>query len=131
MDLILTFHSIIRWLIIAVAVIAIIKFAIGWAGNGLFKAMDRGLASGFSGLMDLQILLGLIYFFWNGFAVTGFPIYRIFHGIVMFLAVVAAHLPARFKTLTDKLRFQYSALAIIGSLILIIIGVSIVPNGWR
>ena len=131
MELILTFHSALRWLIIAVAAIAIIKFAIGWAGNSLFKAMDRGLASGFSGLMDLQVLLGLIYFIWNGVAVTGFPLYRILHGIVMLGAVVAAHLPARFKTLTDKLRFQYSAFAIIGSLILIIIGVSIVPNGWR
>ncbi len=130
MDLILTFHSAIRWLIIAVGVLAIIKFSIGWAGNSLFKAMDRGLAAGFSGLMDLQVLLGLIYFIWNGTAGTGFPLYRILHGIIMLLAVVAAHLPARFKTLTDKLRFQYSAFAIIGSLILIVIGVSIVPNGW-
>jgi hypothetical protein len=131
MDLILTFHSIIRWLIIAVAAIAIIKFSIGWAGNSLFKAMDRGLASGFSGLMDLQVLLGLIYFVWNGVAVSGFPTYRILHGIVMLGAVVAAHLPARFKTLTDKLRFQYSAFAIAASLVLILIGISILPGGWR
>ena len=127
----MTFHSAIRWLIIAVAVIAIVKFSLGWAGNSLFKAMDRGLASSFSGLMDLQVLLGLIYFVWNGVAVSGFPIYRILHGIVMLGAVAAAHLPARFKTLTDKLRFQYSTLAIFGSLVLILIGVSILPNSWR
>ena len=57
----------------AVAVVAIVKFAIGWAANSLFKGMDCGLASGFSGLMDLQVLLGLIYFIWNGIAITGFP----------------------------------------------------------
>lgn len=131
MDLILTFHSIIRWIIMVVAVLAIVKFAIGWAGNSLFKAMDRGLASGFSGLMDLQVLLGLIYFIWNGIAVTGFPFYRILHMIIMLGAVAVAHLPARFKTLTDKLRFQYSVLAIIASLVLVVIGVSILPNGWR
>ncbi len=130
MATLLTIHSIIRWVILAVAVIAIIKFAIGWAGNSSFKGMDRGLASGFSGLMDLQVLAGLIYFIWNGIEVTGFPFYRIAHLILMFLAAVAAHLPARFKTLTDKLRFQYSVFAIIGSLVLIVIGVSILPHGW-
>ncbi len=130
MDLILAFHSAIRWLIIAVGVLAIIKFSIGWAGNSLFKGVDRGLASGFSGLMDVQVLLGLIYFVWNGVTITGFPIYRILHGIIMLGAVVAAHLPARFKALQDKLRFQYSAFAILGSIILVLIGVSILPNGW-
>jgi len=57
MDTLLAVHSFIRWIIMAVAVVAIVKFAVGWAANSLFKGMDRGLASGFSGLMDLQVLL--------------------------------------------------------------------------
>ena len=80
MDTLLSVHSFVRWIIILVAVIIIVKFAIGWAANSLFKAMDRGLTSAFSGLMDLQVLLGLIYLIWNGIAVTGFPTYRIEHG---------------------------------------------------
>jgi uncharacterized membrane protein YphA (DoxX/SURF4 family) len=130
MEILLALHSLVRWVIIFVALIAIVKFTIGWAGDSLFKAMDRGLASGFSGLMDLQVLLGLIYFIWNGIAVTGFPLYRILHMVVMLLAAAVAHLPARFKTLTDKLRFQYSVFAIIGSLVLVVIGISILPHGW-
>jgi len=90
--------------------------------------MDRGLASGFSGLMDLQVLLGLIYFIWNGMAGTGFPLYRILHMVVMILAAVAAHIPARLKNLNDKLRFQYSAMIILGILVLIFIGISILPR---
>jgi len=129
MDTLLLIHSFVRWIIILVAVIIIIKFAIGWAANSLFKAMDRGLASSFSGLMDLQMLLGLVYFLWNGFAVTGFPTYRILHGGTMLFAVIAAHLPARFKNLNDKLRFQYSLIAIVGSLVLVFIGISFLPNG--
>ena len=66
MDTLIAIHSFIRWIIMAVAVVAIVKFAVGWAANSLFKGMDRGLASGFSGLMDLQVLLGLVYFIWNG-----------------------------------------------------------------
>jgi hypothetical protein len=129
MDILLAIHSFVRWIIIVVAAVTIIKFTISWAANSLFKAMDRGLASGYAGLMDVQLLLGLIYFIWNGLAVTGFPTYRILHGITMLFAVIAAHLPTRFKNLSDKPRFQYSLLAILGSLILVFIGISFLPNG--
>ena len=129
MDTLLAIHSFVRWIIILVAVIVIIKFAIGWAANSLFKAMDRGLTSAFSGLMDLQVTLGLIYLIWNGIMASGFPTYRIEHGVTMIIAAAVAHLPSRFKKLNDKLRFQYSLLAILGSLILVAIGISFLPNG--
>ena len=124
MDTLLAIHSFVRWIIILVAVIIIVKFAISWAANSLFKAMDRGLTSAFSGLMDLQVTLGLIYLIWNGIAVSGFPTYRILHGVTMVIAAAVAHLPSRFKNLNDKLRFQYSLFAIVGSLILVGIGIS-------
>ena len=130
MDTLLAIHSFVRWIIVVVAVAAIVKFAIGWAANSFFKAMDRGLASGFSGLMDLQVLLGLIYLVWNGLTVSGFPTYRILHAGTMIIAVAVAHLPSRFKNLNDKLRFQYSLIAILGSLVLVAIGISFLPNGW-
>jgi hypothetical protein len=129
MDTLLLIHSFVRWIIILVAVIIIVKFAIGWAANSLFKAMVRGLTSAFSGLMDLQVTLGLIYLIWNGIMASGFPTYRIEHGVTMIIAAAVAHLPSRFKKLNDKLRFQYSLLAILGSLILVAIGISFLPNG--
>ena len=61
MDTLLLVHSFVRWIIILVAVIIIVKFAISWAANSLFKAMDRGLASalqwfdGFAGLAWLDL----------------------------------------------------------------------------
>ena len=130
MDTLLTIHSFVRWIIMLVALVAIVKFAIGWAAKSLFKGMDRGLASGFSGLMDLQVLLGLVYFIWNGIAVTGFPMFRILHMVTMLIAAAVAHLPSRFKAVNDKLRFQYSFLAILASLVLVFIGISFLPNGW-
>ena len=33
----LTIHSIIRWLIVLVALVAVVKFAIGWLGGGAFN----------------------------------------------------------------------------------------------
>ncbi|MBI1794633.1 MAG: hypothetical protein HYR70_10620 [Chloroflexi bacterium] len=127
MDIILAIHSLVRWAIILVAAIAIIKFTISWAGNSSFKGMDRGLVSGYSGLIDLQVLLGLVYLIWNGLAGAGFPLYRIEHAIAMILAAFAGHLPARFKNLNDKLRFQFSLFAILGSLILVFIGLLFLP----
>ena len=125
MNILLMVHSILRWFIIIIAALTVFKFAVSWAGNGSFKGMDRGLASGLSGLMDLQVLLGLIYFFVTGFGGEGFPGYRIFHLLLMLAAAALAHVPARLKSLGDKLRFQYSIFAILGALVLVFLGISV------
>ena len=125
MDILLTIHSIVRWIIIAVAALTIFKFAVGWAGNRPFKSMDRGLASGLSGLMDLQVLLGLIYFFVTGFGGAGFPANRIFHMLFMLAAAALMHVPARLKALGDKQRFSYSIVSILGALVLVFVGISV------
>jgi hypothetical protein len=121
-------HSAVRWAIIVIAVIAIIKFSLALVTNASFKGMDRGLSSGYSGLMDLQVTLGLIYFIWTGITVAGFPSFRIFHMIVMLLAAAFGHIPSRLKSMPDKPRFRYSLFAIISSLVLIGIGLSLLPR---
>ncbi len=130
MDILLTIHSIVRWGIVIVAALAIVKFALGWLTGAPFKGMDRGLAAGFSGLMDLQILLGLIFFLWNGLAESGFPGYRWEHMVIMILAAALGHVPPRLKALGDKQRFIYSLIAILGALALVYVGVTILPGGW-
>ena len=124
MNILLMLHSILRWIILLVAVVAIVKFALGWLRGGTFKGMDRGLMSGFSGLMDLQVTLGIIYLLWNGFAEEGFPAFRIEHAITMIIAAVVAHLPARWKNADDKTRFRNNLFAISASVVLVLIGVS-------
>ena len=124
MDILLMLHTIVPLFILLVAVIAIIKFTLGWLRGGEFKGMDRGLTSGFSGLMDLQVTLGIIYFLWNGFAEEGFPAFRIEHAITMIIAAVVAHLPARWKNADDKTRFRNNLFAVSASVVLVLIGVS-------
>ena len=128
MSILLMIHSLVRWLIVIVAVIAAVKFAIGWLRGGTFKAMDRGLSSGFSGLIDLQVTLGLIYLIWNGLAVEGFPLFRIEHAVAMIIAAAVAHLPARWKNAEDKTRFRNSLFIVLDVLIIIFIGVMILPK---
>jgi hypothetical protein len=129
MFILLMAHSGIRWLILLVAVVAIIKYLIGWLQRGQFKSMDRGLMAGFSGLMDLQVTLGIVLLLWSGFAGAGFPFFRIAHALVMFAAAIVAHLSRRWKDADDATRFRNNLFLIVGCLILILIGISILPGG--
>jgi hypothetical protein len=129
MDFLLSVHSILRWFIILAAVLAVIKYSIGWATGSTFKGMDRGLLAGFSGLLDLQMLLGLVYFLWSGFTGAGFPLFRWEHMGLMILAAALGHIPRRLKSLNDKQRFLYSLLAILGSLVFIFLGILVLQGG--
>ena len=129
MNILLMAHSGIRWLILLVALIAIVKFLIGWLRGGSFKGMDRGLMSGFSGLMDLQATLGIILMLWSGFAGAGFPRYRLEHALTMIIAAVVAHMSARWKNADDKTRFRNNLFLIVASLVLVLVGISVLPGG--
>lgn len=126
----LPLHSYLRWLIVIVAITAIVKFAIGWLRGGAFKGMDRGLASGFAGLMDLQVLLGLIILIGLGGS-EGYPMVRIEHGVTMILAAIVGHLPARWKKAADDIRFRNTLFCILGALLLVFVGVMRLPGGWN
>ena len=128
MAILLETHSILRWLFVILGLVAIVKFLIGWARKSAFEKMDRRLSSGFSGLMDLQVTLGLLYFLITGFGGMGFPMYRIEHLVTMLLAAAVAHAPSMFKKAANKHAVAFYA--ILGALILIVIGVYRLPGGW-
>jgi len=131
MFILLMIHSIIRWLIVIAAAAAIVKFALGWLQGGSFQKVDRILASAFSGLMDLEVTLGIVFLIWDGIANTGFPMFRIEHGVTMILAAIAGHLPALWKNAADKLRFRQTLFCIVGALLLVYLGVALLPGGWN
>ena len=128
MGFVLMFHSILRWVLVVVGLIALIKFLVGWVRKSEFAKMDRGLQAGFSGLMDLQVLLGFIFFFWSGLTGAGFPMFRIEHMITMLVAAAVAHFPAFKKQAENK--FVIGVYAILGALVLVYVGVAALPNGW-
>ncbi|MER3457965.1 MAG: hypothetical protein C4309_04395 [Chloroflexota bacterium] len=130
MGFVLMLHSLVRWVIVIVAVIALVRLALGWVRGNAFGRLDRGLVSGFAGLMDLQALLGLIYLFWSGLSGDGFPAYRILHAFIMIAAVAVAHLGARSSGSGDVVRYRNALLSIVAALALIVVGVAILPQGW-
>lgn len=132
MDILLGLHSLVRWVIVIVAVVAVVRFALVWREKATTNArMDRGLMSGFTGLMDTQALLGIVFLFWSGFGGQGFPQFRIEHAVTMILAVAVGHLSMRWRNAEDKIRARNNLLVILGALVLVFIGVSRLPQGWR
>jgi len=129
MVILLEIHSILRWIIVILGLLAIIKFLIGMARKSPFGKMDRGLSSGFSGLMDTQALLGLMFFFWNGFATSNFENYRWEHMFTMLIAATVAHAPSMFKKKASN-KYLTSLGAIVVALLLVYVGVMRLPGGW-
>jgi hypothetical protein len=129
MNILFMAHSGLRWLVLLVAAIAALKYLIGWLQRGRYKGMDRGLMAAFSGLMDLQSLLGVILLVWSGLTGVGFPFFRIAHGLIMIAAAILAHMSRRWNTAEDATRFRNQLFLIVGSLTLVLIGISILPGG--
>jgi bacteriorhodopsin len=130
MAILLEIHSILRWVIVIVGLIAIVKFLIGWISKSEFGRMDRGLSSGFSGLIDLQVMLGLVYFLVAGLGGAGISSFSIEHTVTMLIAAFVAHAPTIFKKRPLN-KFAISFFAVLGALLLIYIGVARLPGGWN
>jgi hypothetical protein len=116
-----------HWLILLVGMYAIVKFVGGYVNNRPFTVTDRRLVTIFSGLMDLQATVGLIYFLWNGFSAIGFPIHRILHGTVMLVAVFIPHLSLQWKNADDSTRHLNNFYLLLASFLLMLVGLSLIP----
>jgi hypothetical protein len=130
MEFLLVLHSHTRWLVLLAGIVAIVKFAIGWLRGGSFKGMDRGLAAAFSGLMDLQVTVGLAFLIWTSAVGVPFTPNRIEHLTTMLIAAVVAHLPAMWKKSADNIRFRNTLFCVVGALVLVFVGVMRLRGGW-
>lgn len=60
--LLLTIHSLLRWVVVILAVVAVIRAFIGWLGKKEWALLDSRLGLFLSSSVDLQLLLGLILY---------------------------------------------------------------------
>ena len=127
MNFILQFHGGIRWLVALVAVVAVVRFGLGWVRGAEFKGADRGLMAAFTGLLDLNLLFGLILLFGLGGTIS----YRTEHAVTMILATVAAHLSAIWRGSDDSARkFRNNLIVVVAAVVLIVAGVIRLRGGW-
>lgn len=127
MGFVLMLHSIVRWLVVIVAVVAVVRYALVLTGKAQSSGLDRGLMAGYTGLLDLNVLVGLVALIGLGL----FSLPQIEHAVINIVGVVAAHFAAqRAKKMEDtKLKARTNLLGTVISLAIIIAGVALV-GGW-
>jgi hypothetical protein len=127
-----TLHSFVRWVIVLVALVTAIKFAVGWLNKAKLAKNDRALMSAFTGLIDAQVLLGLILLVGQGLTTPiGFPMNRIEHMITMIVAAVIAHTPMAWKKDETATALRNNLFVTIVVVVLILFGVaSLGGNRW-
>lgn len=123
-------HSGIRWLIVLTAMICLAFWGYSWLVKKTYPKPARIVASAYSGLLDLQVLLGLTFMLWTGFTGTGFPRFRFEHMTMMILAAVLAHLPSRWIKAGKENAYRNTLFATLLSLVFIYVGVALLPGGW-
>jgi len=122
---VLALHNIVRWFVLGAGILAVILVWRGWLGRRQWTATEAKATRAFVGLLDLQLLLGLLLFavfspltreaFRDfGAAMRDAPV-RYFlaeHPLIMLCAVGAAHFGAVQvrRAGTDPERFQRASI---------------------
>ncbi|MCB9455749.1 MAG: hypothetical protein H6671_07180 [Anaerolineaceae bacterium] len=124
-------HSIVRWIVVVITVIAIIKLIAGVVQGSAFDALAQRLMLAFSMGVTLQWVVGLILLVSLG-SVTGFGFRHFWeHAGIMTVAVALAHMHNRWKNAPDSTRYRASLAIVVIVLVLVFVGVGLLPQGWR
>lgn len=129
MGIVLMFHSLWRWVVVIVALIALVKFALGWLQKKNPDALDRRLLLAFTTSIDIQVLLGIVLVVLLALNATVGRT-AIEHVVVMVVAAVVAHLSAMWRKREDNIFLRNSFFDVLVTLALIVVGVATV-NGWH
>ena len=128
-------HDTLRWLLLLSLVITLVKYISGWLGNQPWKKTDNILGIVFTSLMDIQLLTGLVlYFFLSpitklamsdfGAAMKdpGLRFYAVEHFSMMLIAVVLVHIgrAKSKKAKTDSAKFKTATIFFLIALVVIL-----------
>ena len=115
----LILHSIIRWIIVLVALLALGNNLTGWIQQKSYTTRDSQIMSIFIGLLDLQLILGMFLLFTGTMTQA-----NIFHSVVLILTVTIAHVHVQWHKKDPKIKFRNNTLLILFILFFIYIAVA-------
>ena len=124
-------HGYWRWVVALVAIVALIKFLMGWLGNGKVTANDKLIATTFASVMSIQLVVGLINIL--GYVALNIfnPRLHIEHAVYGLVATGLSHaLPLRKDDRPDVARFRTATIMVVVSLLLIAFSVIRLRGGW-
>ena len=139
-SIVLSFHNIIRWIALILAVIAVVRSLVGLFGKRDWTETDRKIGSFTSITLDIQVILGLIlYFALSGITTSALRdfsaamqnfqqrFFVIEHAFLMLLAVIFAHLGSILsrKALASNAKFKRALIFFSLTLVFLLLG-----NPW-
>ncbi len=128
-------HDALRWLVLLSLVITLIKYTVGWLGSQRWQKTDNLLGIVFTSLMDLQLLTGLVLYFFlspiTKLAMSDFGaamknadlrFYAVEHFAMMLIAVVLVHIgrAKSKKAKTDTAKFKTATIFFLIALVVIL-----------
>jgi uncharacterized membrane protein YozB (DUF420 family) len=60
---VLAAHNVVRWIVVVLAILALVRAYLGWLGRRPWTDQDRKIGVFFGSAIDVQFLLGLILYF--------------------------------------------------------------------
>ena len=136
--MVLTIHSLVRWVVVIAGIAAVIMAYAGWFGNRRWTSSTVRLNMLFTTFLDLNVLLGIFLYiilspitrgaFQNmGDAMrdSNVRFFTVEHLLIMLVAVVVAHIGSSRakKAADDKGKFKQAAIFFTIAMILIFLGI--------
>jgi hypothetical protein len=136
--LILTLHSILRWIVLILAVVAFVRALVGWLGQKEWTALDNRFGMLLSASTDLQVLLGIIlYIFLSPITTTAFRdlgtamgnelqrFWTLEHVLLMIVALILIHAGRATSKSAEGARSKHKRAAIFFGLAILVILIAI------
>ena len=136
--MVLTIHSLVRWVVVIAGIAAVIMAFAGWFGNRRWTSSTVRVNMLFTTFLDLNILLGIfLYFILSPITRGAFQnmgdamkdsnarFFAIEHWLLMIVAVVVAHIGTSRakKAADDKGKFKQAAIFFTIAMILVFLGI--------
>jgi hypothetical protein len=94
MDMLVSIHSLLRWIVLIAGVVALVVGLIGWFGGGTSERVGRQSMMAYAVSLDIQALLGIIIWVAEQRWAGGGRQFQFEHPIMMLLALAIAHIAA-------------------------------------
>lgn len=128
MSILLSIHSIIRWVVVILMLVVLVKYALGWALGHDYSKLDRQLLSAFISAFAAQVTLGILLLVIVLFT-GGLVRYQVEHAVTMLIAAFLVTRTTRWKSASSSIKFRNNTILILVVLVLVFVGVSALPQG--
>lgn len=104
-EITLTIHNILRWIVLILAVVTIVRALIGWLGKRNWEALDDNLGKYYTISLDIQLLVGLLLYFvlspitraafsniGEAMGNSDLRFFLVEHFLMMLIALIVAHI---------------------------------------